>query len=208
VDAQAAALAGIDGLRKRTLLFAVLALIGFLWTGSGLFGAIEEAFAVVFGTGTRPFLRQKLMALAMMGCFAVLALLAVGTSALLPLLGNIPGFPLSPGTGPLGFAVRTGVGVASGFLLFFAIYYVVPNRHIPASRVWPGALFAAVAFELLSGLFPLYVRINQDINRYGQQFAFLFVLLTFFYLLGLITMLGAEIIAELDRPAPRRAGAR
>jgi uncharacterized BrkB/YihY/UPF0761 family membrane protein len=35
-------------------------------------------------------------------------------------------------------------------------------------------------------------------NRYGSQFAFLFVLLAFFYFLGVITVLGADLIAVID----------
>jgi membrane protein len=202
VGAQSAALSAIEAFRHQTLLFALLALVGFLWTGSSLFGAMEEAFSVVFHTEPRPFPRQKLMALGMMGVFAVLAVLAVGASALLPVLSELPGFAISLDRGWTGRAVQVCVGVLSAFLLFFVIYYVVPNRRQRAGRVWPGALFAGIAFEVLSQLFPVYIRFNTSINRYGQQFTFLFVLLAFFYVLGLITMLGAEMIAALDPPAP------
>jgi membrane protein len=204
--AQAAALHALDVLRRQTVLFAVAALVGFVWTGSGLFGAMEEAFGAVFQTKGRPFLRQKLMALAMMGLFAVLALLSVGTSALLPLLNDIPGLTISFTRGDTGRVVQAIVGVVSGFVLFFAIYLIVPNRRQRPSRVWPGALFAGVALELLSLLFPTYIEVNQGINRYGRDFALLFVLLAFFYFLGVITMLGADVIAVLDPPGPDRRG--
>jgi hypothetical protein len=123
---QTALIEGMNSLQHQTGLFALLALVGFLWTGSGLFGAMEEAFSVVFQTPTRPFLRQKLMAVAMMGLFAVLALLAVGTSA------------LSLTKGDTGYVVQVAIGVVSGFVLFFAIYTVVPNRRQRLSRVLPG----------------------------------------------------------------------
>lgn len=198
--AQDAALRGIEALRRRTLVFAVLALVGFLWTGSGLFGSMEEAFAAVFQTPTRPFVRQKLLGLAMMGLFAVLAVLAVGTSLLLPLLDEIPGLPVSVRQGWAGTVAQVMVGVLSGFLLFFVIYFVVPNRRQRPGRVLPGALFAGIALELLSQAFPIYIRFNQGINLYGRQFAFLFILLAFFYFLGVIIVLGADIIAVLDPP--------
>jgi YihY family inner membrane protein len=200
--AQDAALRGIDALTKRTAIFAGLAIMGFAWTASGLFGAMDEAFAVVFDTKPRPFARQKLMALAMMGLFALMALLSVGTSALLPLLADVPGLPISLTRGWAGTAVQVTVGMASGFVLFFVIYFVVPNRRMRAARVWPGALFAGVALELLSQLFPIYIELNPGINQFGRSFALLFVLLTFAYLLGVITMLGAYLIAVLDPPEP------
>lgn len=204
-DAQQAALDGIQGVKRQTGIFAVVALLGFLWTASGLFGAIEKAFARVFGTDVRPFPRQKLMSLAMMGLFAVLAVIGIGTSALLPLLDDIPGVPISLTTGRQGFVLQAIIGTISGFLLFFAIYYVVPNRHQLLRGVLPAAIVAGVAFEALTLLFPLYIELNHSINQYGRSFALLFVLLAFFYFLGLITMIGAEINAVID--PPKKAGA-
>ena len=202
---QQAVIEGINSLQKSTGLFALLALVGFVWTGSGLFGAMEGVFAVVFGTPDRPFLRQKLMSVAMMGLFVVLSLVAVGTSALLPLLNDIPFLPISFTKGDTGYVVQVIIGVVSGFVLFFVIYVVVPNRRQRPTRVLPAALFGGLALELLSLLFPLYIKINQvGFNRYGSQFALLFILLAFFYFLGLITVLGADIIAVLDPPAPAR----
>jgi membrane protein len=96
--------------------------------------------------------------------------------------------------------IQAGVGTASSFVVFFVIYLVVPNRRQRASAVWPGALFAGVATELLSQLFPLYIALNPGIDQFGRDFALLFVLMTFAYLLGVITILGADIIAVLDPP--------
>lgn len=206
---QQALVEGLNSLQKQTALFAVLALVGFVWTGSTLFGAMEQAFSVVYGTPTRPFIKQKLMAVAMIGLFAVLAVVAVGTSALLPLLNQIPGLPISLTKGDTGYAVQVAIGILSGFVLFFAIYAIVPNRRQRLTRVLPAALFGGLAFEVLTLLWPLYIRINQaGFNRYGSQFALLFVLLAFFYFLGLITVLGAEINAVLDPPRPDHEEAR
>lgn len=205
---QKALIEGINSLQKQTGLFALLALVGFIWTGSGLFGAMEEAFAVVFGTKPRPFVRQKLMAVLMMALFVVLALVAVGTSAIVPLLNQIPNLPIPLTHGDTQYILQVVVGVMAGFVLFFAIYMVVPNRRQRISGVLPAALFAGVAFELLTQLWPLYIRLNQGgLNRFGSQFGFLFILLAFFYFLGLITVLGADINAVLDaQPAAREAG--
>jgi membrane protein len=198
---QRAVIEGLDSLQHQTGLFSILAIAGFLWTGSGLFGAMETVFADIFGTPTRHFVRQKLMAVAIMALFAVLALLAVGTSSLVPLLNDIPGIPISLTEGDTGAVVQAVVGVVSGFLLFFVIYLVVPNRRQRPSRVLPAALFGGIAFEALTLLWPFYIGLNKaGLNRFGSQFALLFVLLAFFYFLGLITVLGADIIAVLDPP--------
>ena len=194
-DQQQAALDAINGVKQRSGLIGLIAFLGFLWVGSGLFGAMEGAFAIVYETDCRPFVRQKLMALAMMGLFTVLALVAVGSSTALAFLGKLPQL-----SGLVGAALGDAVSVLAGCLLFLVIYLVVPNRRQGLRNVWPGALFAGVAFNLLTLLFPIYLQINKGINQYGSTFAFLFIMLTFFYVFGLITMLGAEINAVLEEP--------
>lgn len=192
-DQQQSALDAINGVKRQSGLIGLIAFAGFLWVGSGLFGAMEGAFAVVYEIDCRPFVRQKLMSLAMMGLFTVLALVAVGSSTALAFLGHVPQL-----SGPVGAALGDAVSVLAGCLLFLVIYLVVPNRRQRLRNVWPGALFAGVAFNALTLLFPIYLQINKGINQYGKTFAFLFIILTFFYFFGLITMLGAEINAALE----------
>jgi membrane protein len=204
VGAQQAALDAVTVLRNRSGIFAIIAVLGFLWTASNLFGAMEQAFSVVYVTKGRPFVRQKLMALVMMAVFAALALLAIAASTVQALIEQIPGLPevrLPNGAGQGGQVL---IGAIAGFLLFFAVYYVVPNRHHPAGRVLPGAILAGIMFEGLTQLFPAYIRLNSGINQYGRSFAFLFILLAFFYFLGVITMLGAEVNAVIERRHEQR----
>jgi predicted lipid-binding transport protein (Tim44 family) len=59
--------------------------------------------------------------------------------------------------------------------------------------VLPGALLAGVLFEVVTQLFPLYVTLNKGLNQYGKTFGLIFLLMTFFFFLGLITMLGVEL---------------
>jgi membrane protein len=204
---QQEALKALTSLPERAGVFLIIGLVGYLWTASNLFGAMEQAFDVVLHCGRRPFIRQKLMALGMMAVFSVLALIGVGTSVLLPLLKQVPGVPTSV-IDLLDSPLQFVVGVVSGFVLFFAIYYIVPNRRLPVSHVWPGALLAGVGFKLLTLVFPLYIKLNSGINQFGASFAFLFVTLAFFFFLGLITMLGIELNVVLFEPATRPAPSR
>jgi membrane protein len=196
-NAQGQALAALNGIERRTGVFAIIALVGFLWAASNLFGAMEGAFDRIFRAPPRDFLRQKLMSLAMMAIFTVLALCAIGTAALLPLLGSLPFVPDQLHQGAVALVLQIGVGVLSGFVLFFILYLFVPNRRLPPRDVWPGAALAGIAFEALGFVFPLYLSLNAGINAYGRTFALLFVLMLFFYLVGVITVLGAELNAEL-----------
>lgn len=197
---QGQVLTALDHVKHQTGAFFIVGFLGLVWTGTSLFGTMEYSFDLVFRAGRRSFVRMRLMAVSMMAIFSVLTVLAVGTAALLPWLGRIPDVPgfLS---GAVATVLQIVIGVAIGFALFGSMFYVVPNRKQTLKVVWPGALLAGVLFEGLTLLFPLYLRFNKGIDQYGATFGLMFLLMTFFYFLGLITMLGAEVNATLY-PAP------
>lgn len=186
-------LKALDGVQTQTGLLFIVGLLGLLWGGSALFGSMEEAFAAIYHTRTRDFVQQKLMSIGMVFVFVALGSLAVGTSSLLPALKHIPAVPALLMSGSAAFLLQMLVGIVAGFLLFGTIYFVVPHRKQQWRKVWPGALFSGVLFEVIALLFPTYLSVNRGINAYGQTFGLFFILLTFFFLVGLITMLGAEV---------------
>jgi membrane protein len=201
LDAQQQALQAVDGAERRSGIFAVLALIGFFWIASNLFGAMEAAFDHVLRCPRRNVLLQKLRALVLMAVFAILACIAVGSSALLPLLESLPNAPRL-GHGVAGTLLQFLIGAGSGVLLFSVLYGLVPNTELSVRTILPGAVFAGVAFEVLTLLLPLYLVLNQGINQYGRTFALLFFLLFFFFVLGTITMLGIEIDSVILERSP------
>src|SRR3989442_4931215 len=125
--------------------------------------------------------------------FTILVGVAVATASILPVLKHIPNIPPILYSAAATFILQVIVGVIAGFLLFASIYYVIPNRKQQFYKVIPGALVAGVLFELVTLLFPLYLSINRGINQYGATFGLLFLLMTFFFFLGLITMIGVEV---------------
>jgi membrane protein len=182
----------LQGFRKASGITAIISLVGLLWTGSNLFGVMENCFSIVFRTTDRGFIQQKLMSFAMILIFAILAPLAVvassisgSVSGLTHFFGDIPGLGLVFAIG--GYAV----GVLLAFVLFFCIYLIVPNMKVNPRDAWRGAICAAVLFEIVNLVFPLYVRSQH--SQFGS-FALLLALLTFwFWVLSLILLLGAEL---------------
>jgi membrane protein len=183
----------VSGVKSQSGVLFIIGLVGLLWGGSALFGAMEQAFAVIYHTKPRDFIPQKLVAFGMVFLFTVLVGIAVATSSLLPALKHIPNIPPFLYSGAAAFILQVIVGITAGFLLFGSIYYVIPNRKQAFRRVIPGALVAGVMFELITLLFPLYLSINRGINQYGATFGLFFLLMTFFFFLGLITMIGVEV---------------
>ena len=183
----------VTAVKSQSGVLFIVGLVGLLWGGSALFGVIEQAFAVIYHTKPRDFLRQRLIAFGMVFLFTILVGVAVTTSALLPALKHIPNIPEFLYSGVAAFILQVAVGITAGLLLFGSMYYVIPNRKQQFRKVLPGALVAGLLFELITLLFPLYLSINNGINQYGKTFGLFFLLMTFFFFLGLITMIGVEV---------------
>jgi membrane protein len=194
------------GVKEQTGLLALVGLAGLVWGGSALFGAMEQAFAIVYHVRPRDFIPGKLMSVAMVFLFTILAGVAVTTSSVLPALNQLPNVPafLAGGVATL---LQLVIGIVAGFILYLVIYFVVPNRRLHLGQVWSGALVAGILFEAVTLIFPLYLSINKGLNAYGKTFGLFFLLMTFFYFVGLITMVGVEVNSVLHpldavRPAP------
>lgn len=182
----------LSGFKRASGVTFIISLVGLIWTGSNLFGVMENCFSIIFRTRTRSFIWQKLMSIGMIVILAILAPLAVSASsisgsvsALAKLFGNVPGIGLLFGLG--GYLI----GVLIAFILFFLIYLIVPNRRMTPGAVWPGALFAAVLFEIVNLVFPLYV--NGQHSQFGSFAGLLAILVFWFWVLSLIIFLGAEL---------------
>lgn len=176
-------------------LLGLVSLAGLIWSGAGLFGGMEDCFAVFFRVPRRSWLWGKLMALGMVLLLAVLAPLMVAASSLPGYAQHVAAALQVPGLAlllsPLGLAV--GIGLA--FVLFLCCYLVVPNLHVPLRPAALGASVAAVLFTAATEVFPFYLKTFTGTGRYGSAAAFALVIELWFWLFSLITLLGAEITA-------------
>ncbi|MDO8689150.1 MAG: YihY/virulence factor BrkB family protein [Dehalococcoidia bacterium] len=184
-------------------LFGLLSLVGLLWGGSNLFGALETAFDLVYQVPTRSFVRQKLMAVGMVPLFALLIVAELVATTMAQFVG-----PLAQSLPMVGPGVALAVVVAGGaisllaaFAICFAIYYVVPNVRLTASQVLPGTLFASLTLVLLTQAFPLYALYFGSFDRYGAIFGLFFLLMTWAYLVAQALMVGAELNAPFREAA-------
>lgn len=192
--------------KQQSGIYAVVGIAGLVLSGSALFGTMDQAFATVYRVSPRGLLSQRLMSVAMIGLFTALIGLDIASSSLLPALKNLGGFiPRGLTAGPLAFGLQLVLGLVAGFLGFAVIYFVVPNRRQRWTQVVPGALLSGVLLEVVTLIFPLYLSLNRGMAAYGKTFGLFFVLMTFFFFVGLITMLGAEVTSVLypGDPKPR-----
>jgi YihY family inner membrane protein len=187
----------LNEIRGSTTSTGVLALIFSLWLGSSFWGALDTAFARIYGCKSRPWLAQKRFGIAMLGVVLLfmIATVAVPTAQSLLRAGerHLP-FDLAH-LNAFVYAVSLGASVAVLFGCLSLIYSRVPNRPMPWRAVWPGALSATVAIGLIDYTFPLYLSSISTIARFGTTIVFVLIVLGWFYLLALIILGGAVVNA-------------
>jgi len=192
-------------LHKDAGIILVIAILAALFGGSRLFITLEGILDLIYRVRPRPLLRQNLIALGMLVLFIVLIPIMVFASAapsfVFSLLGNSPlkSIPIiSDIVSPGGQISVTIGGIVSGlivsFVLFEAIYFIVPNQRISWRNSWRGAVVAAILLELFLVAFPFYV--THFLGGYAGQIGFAVILLIFFYYFAVILLLGAEVNAH------------
>src|SRR5579859_5387782 len=190
-------------LTKSAGILLLIAIVLAIFGGSRLFITIEGCLDIVYRVRPRPMIPQNVVAIIMFLLFIILIPIMIIASAAPtvilsflssnPQLQNIP-FISAIATNQVITYLTTIIGaVIAGFILFEAIYFVVPNQKISWRNSWPGALVAAIALELFLILFPIYAR--YALGGYAGQIGFAVILLIFFYYFAVILMLGAEVNA-------------
>ena len=192
-NAQKEVLAMLNTFQKKSVILFLVGFAGLIWSGSSLFRTMEQAFAVIYHTPQRPLIRGVVMSVGMVLLLTVFGGLMFVSTTVLGLLNPLPYLPTALANGAVGFVLQIAFGFGLGFMLFLAIYFVVPNRRLDWGTVWVGAALAGVLFEGLSLIFPLYLRLTGVGSTFGKTFGILVLLMIYFYLLGNVTMVGVEV---------------
>lgn len=177
----------------------VVGAVGLLWGGTAVAGSLREAINRVLGASPRAFWRRKVIDLAMVmlgGLFLSLSLFGSALTAsrsarpVARLVERIAG-----GSGQLVTAVGPVVFSA---LAFYLAYRFLPNVRLRGRSLLWGTLTGMVLFELLKLAFFWYLR---TLSRYPVVYgplAGLVVFMVWVYLVAVVVLLGAEVMAVLE----------
>ena len=172
-----------------------VALVVALWSGSAGVSALINACHRAYGIqNTRSFVRNRLVALQLT---VVLALLSVSASAVFlggQRLGELISdwFDLGDTFNAAYRAAQWPVGVAVIALAMVILYRFGPVARPPWRWTIPGAALGTAGWLGLVAGFRLYLRLADPGSPYGAVGTFI-VLLVFFYLTGIVFILGAEV---------------
>ncbi|CAN5554234.1 inner membrane protein YhjD [soil metagenome] len=123
---------------------SIVGLVGLLYSGLGLVAAVQHGINTAWQVEGRG-LRDKLVGL---GWLAGAGLIFLGSFAIGAALNFLPGF-----LAPVGIVVGLGVN----FGLFLWTFWLLGNRSVGWRPLAPGAILAAVGFEILKIVGSVYV---------------------------------------------------
>ncbi|CAA9543788.1 MAG: hypothetical protein AVDCRST_MAG49-1231 [uncultured Thermomicrobiales bacterium] len=195
--------------RNNSGWFGVFSLIGFAWVGTNFVASLARAMNRVYGVRDRRFVHQRLRGFVLMLVFSVL-LSAASIAATLPtfFVAQELSFYFDEWVIARGWVQITtyalALVVATG--LFMVLYRYVPNARQKKKDVWPGALTAGALFVLLIQAFPIYLRVFNPGNVYGQAFLLVTLLVTWFYVLAHVLLFGTYVNATWQQRRRCRAG--
>jgi len=195
-------------LQKGALFLVILAILVAIFGGSRLFIVIEQFLDLTYHLRPRTFIRQNLVAIGMLLLFVVLIPIMVLASAAPALVLSLTNYiPFLGNNKIIATVIGTIGGILSGiivgFILFEAIYIVMPNQKISFKHSRVGALVASIALEIYLFAFPLYA--SKFLTGFAGVVGGGIILLLFFYYFAVILLLGAEINAffsEKVQPLP------
>ena len=187
----------LDRVRTSSTSAGIAALLASIWIGASFWGAMDTAFCRIYHVRCRGWWEQKRFAVAML--LVVIAFMAatVAVPALQTIVAagaaNLP-FGLADVRGVV-FAISLALGLVLLFSVLCVVYWAVPNRLVPWRAIWPGAVGATLAITVVDYAFPLYLGNVSTLASFGTTFAFVLIVLVWFYALAVVLLGGAVINA-------------
>ncbi len=172
-------------------------LIGLLWAGTAVFGAIRKGVNATWGiTKPRPFFQERLIDISLMAGATVLLLVSISSTAVLGNLKEILEFVTRETQVNSDFLwdwLGSLIPPVLSFMVFISIYWFLPNTKVKIIEALPGAIAATVTFEILKGIFVWYVSGNSLYSTIYGSIGSIVALLMWVYLSANILLFGSLI---------------
>jgi membrane protein len=176
-----------------------------LWSASVGFSAIQDGLNVVYRVKeSRPYWRARLSAIGVTFILSIvitLMLASLLTADLLARLARLHIYHHFLAVGAAGTLRMIGWLIATAFLslLFALIYYFGPDVKVSQWRwLTPGSALGMLGWLVSSLGLRLYVHYFNNYSATYGSLGTVIILLTWFYLSGLMLLLGGEINSEIE----------
>ncbi|ABF43184.1 ribonuclease BN, putative [Candidatus Koribacter versatilis Ellin345] len=177
----------------------VFSLAMLLVTSTGIFLPLEVALNKVWGIHkNRSYLANQLLSLGLALACGTLAMGSVAlTAGNLKMLGVVVGYQnfVARGTS---FIVMKSIAILATMLIFFLIYWILPNGKVPWRAVMPAAIIAGAFTEAAKYIYILLLPWLDFQAVYGP-FAISVTLMIWAYVSGMLLLGGAHLSASDPR---------
>lgn len=197
----------LQGFLQQKELIGVVGLLVLLFFSSIAFRVLENALNVIFDQPEEPVKRSVWVSVLMPYLF--ICVMGVAITALTAFTAALDAIPRAVYEVPwlgwqLSMDTATGValylsGVVGLTLLFAAIYRVLPLPEISFRRALVGGLTASVLWEIVRHIMVWYFTSISLVNMIYGSLATVVIVLLSMEVASVILLLGAQVIAELDR---------
>jgi membrane protein len=183
-----------------------------LWSATGAATALMRGLNSAYGrTDSRGKRGQRIVAVVLVFWLLLAIIVAIGIVVLGPVIADRIGDAVNASglVGGLWSGLQWPLAIAGLTLALAGILYAGPDvAHPRWQLVLPGAVFSALLWLLLSGLFSVYVANFGSYDAAWGSLSAVIVMLTWIWLSALAILLGARVNAELERSRQLRAGIR
>lgn len=172
----------------------IIGIFGLLWTGTKIYGALEQGLCMIWGVKKRTFVKRKVLGFLLICAAGTIVIISIvvqlAFAAVWGWLVGQEGFWYSAGTTIL----RPLMGLAVNFALFLFIYQVIPP--VKQTLRWSaiGAAVSAAIFLALQYILAFYFGSISNIPSVYGSMATVVVMTIWLHLTGMVLFLGAEII--------------
>jgi membrane protein len=186
----------IEGIIASWGVVGIISLLALFWTSANMFSAIAIALNRSCGVfERRPFYFRKPRDILLSLSAGFLFLF----SGVLPtVVGLIPSAKL-PLIGSTTTVILTVIGASLSLLVFLVLYSFLPTHRNLWRHIWPGAILAAVSFEVLRYLFILFLSNFSNYQLVYGTISSAIVLMIWIYFSSIILLIGAEFNGQLKR---------
>ncbi|EKE32060.1 YihY family protein [Salimicrobium jeotgali] len=186
-----------------------IGILGTLWSASNGVNAFIKAANIAYNVEeTRSFIKVRLISIGL----TLGMILAIVVAIMLPVFGDViitfvtDLLRLPDSTVILFQILRWAVSIIVMAGVLMALYHIAPNEKIPFKSIIPGALTTAVLWQVISLLFSFYI---SNFGNYSATYGSLggiIILMLWFFLTGIILMVGAEINVITSRHRQSKHG--
>jgi membrane protein len=202
----------LDNAQAGAGIFAIVGLLGALWSASGYIGAFMRAANAIYDVPEgRPFWKTLPLRIGLTILIGVLLAVSALAVVLTGKLAQVIGQALHLGhTAVVVWDIAKWPVVLILISLAFALlYYLAPNaQHTGFRWITPGGVVAVLLWVIASGAFALYLgsfaSYNKTYGTLGGAIAFL----VWLWISNIAILLGAEFDAELERARAIQGGMR